>query len=263
MSCHLQSDGQIELYFYGELPQDERARVQTHLSGCAECRQALNDLSVIRAALAGRPDVATPPGGDWSGFTARLSAAIAREERAAGVQRPQDDGATASIQRRAVPYLAAAAVLALVTFGVLAVIRGRSAPPVNSAASPAPAAAPASHRPLADGPRADAALAAVSDQHFERSKLVVLGLATKQGRHDDWSYEHDLATTLLSDTRLYRLAAEESGMQSLADTMGDLELVLLQTSMSAERNQASLHQLQRLIQRRDLLAKMDVVYTGH
>ena len=40
MSCHLQSDGQIELYFYGELPQDPRAAVQAHLTGCADCRQA-------------------------------------------------------------------------------------------------------------------------------------------------------------------------------------------------------------------------------
>jgi hypothetical protein len=91
----------------------------------------------------------------------------------------------------------------------------------------------------------------------------VLGLATKDAGQDDWEYEHELATVLLSDTRLYRIAAEQRGMQSIADAMGDLELVLLQTSMSAERDQRSLHQLQRLIQRRDLLAKMDVVYTGH
>ena len=98
---------------------------------------------------------------------------------------------------------------------------------------------------------------AVSGQHFERSKLVVLGLTTKTGRQDDWAYERGLASSLLSDTRLYRLAAEERGMQPLADVMGDLELVLLQASMADEPTEASLHQLQRLIQRRDLLTKMD------
>ena len=82
MSCHLQASGTIELYFYGELPLAERAEVQAHIGQCAECRAALDDLSVIRAALAVRPDVATPPGGDWSGFMARLNTRIAEEGQA-------------------------------------------------------------------------------------------------------------------------------------------------------------------------------------
>ena len=109
---------------------------------------------------------------------------------------------------------------------------------------------------------ADPGLAAVSDQHFERSKLVVLGLATKDARQADWDYERELAGTLLSDTRLYRAAAEERGMQSLAGVMRDLELVLLQTSMSEQRDAASLEQLQRLIRRRDLITKMEIVHAG-
>ena len=46
-------------------------------------------------------------------------------------------------------------------------------------------------------------------------------------------------------------------MQPLAGVMGDLELVLLQASMADDPTEASLEQLQRLIQRRDLLTKMD------
>ena len=44
--------------------------------------------------------------------------------------------------------------------------------------------------------------------------------------------------------------------------MRDLELVLLQTSMSEQRDTASLEQLQRLIRRRDLIAKMEIVQAG-
>jgi hypothetical protein len=105
----------------------------------------------------------------------------------------------------------------------------------------------------------------LSGQHFQRSKLVVLGLATKDATkpgEDDWAYERELATGLLNDTRLYRLAAEERGMTGLAGVMRDLELVLLQTSMSERPDEESLEQLQRLIRRRDLLTKMDVVYAG-
>jgi hypothetical protein len=44
--------------------------------------------------------------------------------------------------------------------------------------------------------------------------------------------------------------------------MRDLELVLLQTSMSEQPDTAALEQLQRLIRRRDLVTKMNVMSTG-
>jgi hypothetical protein len=258
MKCHLQAAGTIELYFYGELPHDERVAVQAHVSGCVECRQALADLTMIRAALAGRPDVATPPGGDWSGFMGRLDAAVVVEQSRRVTDGTADVG-TVPARRRLAPYLALAALLALVTVGVLAVLQQRGAPP-QSASRSVPSIAPAPppevrHASLTSEP--DPGLMAGSGQHFERSKLVVLGLTTKTGQQDDWSYERGLASSLLSDTRLYRLAAEERGMQPLAAVMRDLELVLLQASMTNDPTEASLHQLQRLIQRRDLLTKMD------
>ena len=256
MSCQVQASGTIELYFYGELPLAERADIQSHVQQCAECRAALEDLSVIRAALAVRPDVATPPGGDWSGFMTRLNTRIAQEATAV-------DAAPAKVlamplRRRVAPYLAAAAVLALVTVSVTLMSRRTVVdPPVELAAGPRPGPVV---RAVNSAAASDPALAAVSDQHFERSKLVVLGLATKDAREADWDYERELAGTLLSDTRLYRLAAEERGMQSLAGVMRDLELVLLQAAMSEQHDAASLEQLQRLIRRRDLITKMDI---GH
>jgi hypothetical protein len=110
----------------------------------------------------------------------------------------------------------------------------------------------------------DAGFAAMTEEHFERSKLVVLGLATKDPAHEtpaDWAYERELASSLLDDTRLYRLAAEDRGLDSLAGVMKDLELVLLQTSLTDAKDPSSLPQLQRLIRRRDLIEKMDVVTT--
>ena len=260
MRCDLQAFGTIELYFYGELPQGERAAVTAHLNECGECRAALKDLSVIRAALAGRPDVATPPGGDWSGFMRRLDAAVAAE------QAPPDApkrAAVTPLRRQLAPYLALAATLALVTIAVITVLNRRRAPESSTgrveSAIGAPQVAEAvqrvRHASLTTDP--DPGLLTVSGQHFERSKLVVLGLVTKTGQQDDWAYERELASSLLGDTRLYRMAAEERGMQPLADVMSDLELVLLQASMAEQPTEASLHQLQRLIRRRDLLTKMN------
>jgi hypothetical protein len=271
MSCHLQASGTIELYFYGELPLAERAEVQAHLGGCAECRAALDDLSVIRAALAVRPDVATPPGGDWSGFMARLNTRIAEEGQAEGTPAPASVVAI-SWRRRVAPYLAAAAVLVLVTISAVVTLKQRGAAPAPAASgaratptslatTPVPVIAPVVGTGNPD-PGRDPALSALSDQHFERSKLVVLGIATKDARQADWEYERQLAGTLLSDTRLYRVAAEERGMQGLAGVMRDLELVLLQTSMAEQRDAASLEHLQRLIRRRDLITKMEVVRAG-
>jgi hypothetical protein len=108
------------------------------------------------------------------------------------------------------------------------------------------------------------AFEALSEEHFERSKLVVLGLATKDAEHvnaADWTYERQLAASLLVDTRMYRLAAEERGLRSLAGVMRDLELVLLQTSLTDETDPSSLPQIQRLIGKRDLLQKMEAVGT--
>jgi hypothetical protein len=258
VSCDLQAAGTIELYFYGELPQADRAAVQAHLARCAECRAALEDLSVIRAALANRPDVATPPGGDWSGFMRRLTAAVAAEQSLRG---PSNATPARPLRRQLAPYLAVAATLAVVSFALITERNPRPAPGATSVVTAPPTAGAAGAQPLRDASLTatdpDPGLLAVSGEHFERSKLVVLGLVTKSGSQDDWAYERDLASSLLGDTRLYRQAAEERGMQPLADVMGDLELVLLQTSMTDEPNEASLHQLQRLIRRRDLLTKMN------
>ena len=88
-----------------------------------------------------------------------------------------------------------------------------------------------------DGSAARTAFTRLSEQHFERSKLVVLGSRTRiraARSRPTGQYERQLASSLLTDTRLYRLAAEERGMTSLASVMADLELVLLQTSMAQE-----------------------------
>ena len=276
-ACERQQSGDIELYFYDELGPAERSEVESHLRSCPECRRAFDELGTIRSALAARPVVDAPPGGDWTGFMRRLDEAV-RFDR--DTHRQVDDtvrgGAwsprVVSIgraRRRAAyaPYLATAAVLTLVTSALVHVARSTPrptrAPAAAEATTPAPIAPPVLV-PAVSERSTDAAFAALSEQHFERSKLVVLGLANKDPHHareSDWAYERGLATNLLSDTRLYRMAAEDRGMKTLADVMGDLELVLLQTSLADAPDAGVLEQIQRLIHKRDLVTKMDVAAT--
>ena len=249
--CSTRPPGAVELYFYGELTGPEHAEMDAHLEACSACRQALEELTVIRAALAARIDVSEPPGGDWTGFMNRLRAATAASPSRQTPVSPR------TAWSPVLSGLAVAALLALVTITVLLVLRDRAALRTDRAAAAPPSLPTASATPTAS----DAALVQMSEAHLERAKLVVLGLTTKDpfAAAEDWNYERGLATTLLDDTRLYRQAAEETGLQTLAGVMRDLELVLLQTAMSERPDPESLAQLQRLIRRRDLITKMNVV----
>jgi hypothetical protein len=254
--CELFDGPDVELYFYDELNAVDRARVAAHLHGCADCRQRLEDLHAIRRALAAVPAVETPPAGDWSGFMRRLDAAVGL---------PAAPAPTVALERigqqwRVRHLVALAATLALVALGVFMAARVRSAlPPSGTVAQHRdPAAAPA---PSA-GLNPAAALREVSAEHLERSKLVVLGLAARDPHTTgakDWQYERTLAGSLLPETRLYRLAAQERGVDDVAHVMRDLETVLLEASMSDGSDRESLERVQHLIARRGLVSKMQIV----
>ena len=140
-SCPWQRRGSVELFFYDEL--DDRARddMAAHLRICTECANALEELRMIREALASRPIVSAPPTGDWSGFMRRLDGAVSSGK--AGFSQPGWTGrltafAEAMAVRRSVPrrrkgastsyvgLFAAAALLAIVTLSVFFVAKGRS-----------------------------------------------------------------------------------------------------------------------------------------
>ena len=174
-----------------------------------------------------------------------------------------------TIRRRPMPmYFAMAALLTLVTASITYLARQPATIPAGVArearvdpAASGPDAAPAFVG--ASAPQADPAFAAVSEQHFERSKLVILGLTTRNAEtssSSDWAYERQLAGSLLDDTRLYKQAAEARGLGALAGVMSDLELVLLQTSLADQQDAATLDRLQRLIRKRDLVSKMKAFY---
>jgi anti-sigma factor RsiW len=274
--CSLFESPDIELYFYGELDSAERNRVDAHLRQCPGCRERLADLHAIRRALASRPAVDAPAAGDWSGFMRRLDAAVGIPAA------PQADVVEFPSRKRSrfSAYSAAAAMFLIAATGVFIAYRARpevSQPakvastqqhveqsPDLSAVAPQGAATDLSAVAL-QGAKADKALRDGSAEHLERSKLVVLGLAAmnpRATRAADWQYERRLAGTLLSDTRLYRMAAQDHGMNDVAHVMRDLETVLIETSMSDSSDREALARVQRLIAKRDLVVKMQLVSSG-
>jgi hypothetical protein len=257
-TCIVQGAGTIELYFYNELDEAARAEAARHLATCAECRHALDEMREIQAALATVPDVAAPPDGNWGPFMVRLDAAVRNEPVAPRSTDVQPVAVRRVATHHYAVYVAMAALLALVTMSVAYVVRYRA----NTSSGSETAVNTATVDPAARPWTQDAAFAALSEQHFERAKLVVFGLASKDVDTKDgaeWGYERDLASTLLNDTRLYRLAAEDRGMTALAKIMGDLELVLLQASSSGDPEPATLQQIQSLIRKRDLVTRMNAV----
>jgi hypothetical protein len=254
-------DFDIVLYFYDEMAAADRARAAAHLRGCDACRQRLDDLHAIRAALAARPVVDAPPAGDWSGFMRRLDAAVAPSHAL-----PNQAPAVLELTRGrwSVRQVAAlAAMLALVTIGVLAAARFRAAVPQQQAANTTVAAPPTA--PASETAALNQSLREGSVEHLERSKLVVLGLTARDPQETtaaDWQYERRLAGSLLPDTRLYRMAAQDRGVADVARVMRDLETVLLEASLSDNSDRDALERLQRLIAKRDLVMKMQVVATN-
>ena len=257
MNC----DFDVVLYFYGELEGESRARAAAHVRRCTECRLRLEELQTIKDALASRPVVDAPPAGDWSGFMRRLDEAVKPVQVVTAVPAIPVRRRGGWTMRQAA---ALAAMAALVTMAVMSAAHFRSAAinaPAKSTGQVAVAQPPSEAAPAVPA-GSDQALRAVSAEHLERSKLVVLGLATRDPHHStaaDWQYERRLAESLLSDTRLYRIAAQDRGVSDVARVMRDLETVLLEASLSDNTDKDALERVQRLIAKRDLVVKMQVM----
>jgi hypothetical protein len=58
------------------------------------------------------------------------------------------------------------------------------------------------------------------------------------------------------------MAAQDRGVTDVARVMRDLETVLLEASLSDSSDRGALERLQRLIAKRDLVMKMQVVATS-
>lgn len=175
MTMHEEWTDKLSDYRDGELSADERAAVEAHLRGCADCAAVLNELKrvVARAQTAGNA-VPRPPQADlWAGIAERID----RGNLTAFAPRPP--------RRIAVtlPQLAAAAL-------VVAAVSGGLAWQLRPALSGTPKGAPYERSAAADaaGSPVDAALAPADVGHPFRgaaagdsgARIETVGLADAQ-----------------------------------------------------------------------------------
>jgi hypothetical protein len=236
---HLNEEQLIE-FRYGEAK--DCAEIENHLRACASCREALESLESVLAAV----DAAPVPERDEA-----YGARVWRQIEPKLERRPGFDWRA----WLAPPRLAFVGAMALVI--VAAFVAGRYWPrPKTTEVANAPISAPVRERIL---------LVAVGD-HLDRSQMLLLELENAEPPKGagagvvDISMEQGHAQDLVVANRLYRQTAERSGNTTLATVLDELEPVLLQIVHSPSKLSASqLGEIQKRIEARGILFKVRVV----
>lgn len=216
LTRHFSEDDLILLH-YGELADDAR-----HLDGCDDCRQRLE---ALRGVLAAVDDDAIPePPADYEDRVWRHVSWRMRRPR-----------------RRV--WLSAAAAAALLIIGFLAGQRMRFAKAPADAGTPA--AAVAQQKELT----ADERLAYAAESHFDRSSRLLLEVANGEP-----VAENGAATELVATNRLYRVMATRSGASDVAALLDELEPILLELEHGGDAEA-----IRARIEEQELLFKLRVI----
>jgi len=244
------SEDDLTLYFYGE--GRGRADVERHLETCASCASLYREIAGTLAMIAA-PEV--PERGDQYGLEVwqRIRHKL-----------PEQDAPwwTGLFRADRFALAGAAAVLVLAAF-----VAGRfwqrqtDAPTATSVAADVPAAgaAPTVAPPAgASDVRQRILLTSVAD-HLDRSERVLTDIMNAPDR-GDISTEQQWAADLIDASRLYRQDAVETGEQSVAEVLDDLERSLLEIVHSPSTVRAAdLEQIRRRIDAATLLFKVRVM----
>lgn len=229
---------ETELIAYRDGDPAQRATVAAHLQDCPECREEFQRIEAVYAALDAVP--VPDPGEDyerrlWRQLSPKL------DER-----QPRWWQGFFSLQRLTL----AAAVAALV---LLAFFLGKHSGPKGSVEQSADAGKI----------RERVLLVAVGD-HLGRSEMVLVELANaeppKRDKVVNISSEQKRAEDLVAENRLYRQTALRDGDSAMANTLDELERVLLDIANSPDEiTPAQFESLQKRISSRGILFKVRVI----
>jgi hypothetical protein len=241
------SDEDLILYYYGEGPSTSlragggRDAIERHLDACASCAQSYRSIAgTLAMVTAPEP----PERGDQYGLEVwqRIRHKL-----------PEQDAPWWVLWLRWDRLAFAAAAAALV---VAAFVTGRVWPrPASEESRPAQVAASTD----TDARQRQRILLTSVADHLDRSERVLTEIMNAADR-SDISVEQGWADDLLSTSRIYRQDAEDSGEQSVAAVLDELERSLLEIVHSRSPiSAADLEQIRRRIDLAALLFKVRVM----
>ncbi len=238
MHNHLTED-ELILHYYGETERADRARVDSHLASCGECRFAQDQLRRVMTLVDSAAPVEAPMGFERTAW-ARLEPALDLNGNDSPVRRffwfPQ--------------WALGGGVAALV---VAAFVAGRV-----SGGDPAVTTSPAAV--VGEFEPGRVLQAAVGD-HLDRTQMMLVELANAETDGPDvLALEHQRAGDLVAANRVIRQSALQSGDGQVVDILEDLERVLLEIANApANATSNDLTDLQSRITREDLLFRLRVI----
>jgi hypothetical protein len=232
------SEEQLILQYYGE--EGDAFAAAEHLDRCDECRAHYSSLQRVLNVVDSLP---VPVRGEEYGSEVwqRIAGRLPRRRRSwtFGGQ-----------------WRWAGAVAALASLLVVAFLAGRMFPAANR--KPAPVDT------LADKQAGERVLLVAVGDFLERSQMVLIELnhATPAEKLDI-SAEQERAADLVSENRLYRRTALQTGNVSMAGVLDDLERVLVDISHEpAQMGPESLENLQHRLESAGILFKIRVLGTN-
>jgi hypothetical protein len=237
-----------ELIAYRDGETAQREGVTTHLAECEECRKELERIGAVLALLDALP--VPNPGEDYGQRVWQRIAPQLPEKKA----RWRDfflggPGKTRWLEPRRWVAVGSVAVLVIAAF-----VAGR----LTKRPAPLATAAEAAHV------RERVLIVAVGE-HLGRSEMVLVELSNAEPRNSKQKQinigaEQRRAENLLEENRLYRQTALQEGDAALANTLDELERVLLDVANGPEEvTPVQLEMLQKRIEARGILFKVRVV----
>jgi hypothetical protein len=204
--AHVSSDDLV-LLFYGDTTSEEQARLAGHLDECATCRAERNEIAAV-LQLAGTWRSPEPEPGFEDATWARLRPQLRMHRRWS--------------LRHVMTVASWAAAVGAVAVGTHILLRPapvRVTPPVASVAAPAP-----------QGVQGRVLLTAV-DLYLARTEMLFVEMLNAPDvTPDALTYARTAADDLVSSGRLYRETALETGEDSVAAVLDDLETVLVEVA---------------------------------
>lgn len=226
----------LVLLFYGETTADEHTRITGHLETCATCRAERNEIAAV-LQLAGTLRSPEPEPGFEDATWARL--------------RPRLSVHRLWSVRHVMTVATWAAAIGAVVVGTHFLLRqtpGIVAPQQATVAAGAP-----------DGVQGRVLLTAVDSHLVQTEMLFIELLNAPAGAPDAFTYARTAADDLVSSGRLYRETALETGEDSVAAVLDDLETVLVEVARGDNAGARDFSALRDRIEDDGLLFKVRAV----